>query len=129
VLKIIGPGINNRDLGYNDVIISNYNNTQLLSMIFHPGDLQNEFREFIVIYKKEELESTYKINTPFFGSGKGIKLGMNKKQLKRILGSPSKIINENNSIIWLYEDSQSLYFGRYYFKNALASVKPWFGAN
>ncbi len=95
-------------------------------MIFHPGDAKNEFREFKVFYNTNELKTAFKIITPFFETGKGIKLGINKRKLKDILGKPDKVLKEKGIDIWRYEVRGSLYFGRYDFMDDHL-IQIWFG--
>jgi hypothetical protein len=126
VLKVLGTEIRNRDVDRDEVYVSNYDNSQMLVMIFHPGDALNEFRQFKVLYNSNQIKPPYKIDNTFFETGKGIKLGIHKRQLRIILGKPSRIIKEKGTEIWRYEADENLYFGRYDFKDGHL-IQFWFG--
>jgi len=90
-LKILGPPpapIESSD-DFPILEICNSSNTEVLTLVFHPGDVSNSFSEFRV--RKISKKSANCIKTPelinHFITGKGIKLGMSRKELTEILGS------------------------------------------
>ncbi len=126
VLNMLGPDIRNRDINKDEVCITNNDSSQFLIMIFHPGDAKNEFREFKVVYNILQFIPDYKICTSFFITGKGIKLGLNKKKVKSILGKPNKTMKVKDSDLWVYEVKDNPYFGQYIFTEGKL-IQYWFG--
>lgn len=105
--------------------VVNESGNQLLTMIFHPGDVINEFSEFKIEYNKERTLPKFRIYEKEFITGKGIRLGITKEQLLKTLGEPK----EKKQDAWLYYYKQKnglLYFGNYYFKDEMLDGF-WFG--
>src|SRR6478735_2070847 len=72
-------------IGTTENIIDSYNEnckvitadgSQLLTMIFYPGDVVNTFSVFKVERNRKGVKSKYRIGDKEFVSGKGIKLGI-----------------------------------------------------
>ncbi|MBD3271236.1 MAG: hypothetical protein GF384_01700 [Elusimicrobia bacterium] len=107
----------------------NKKKTEILTIVFHNGDQRNEFSEFIV------RSSTEMIRGPihrlpavsYFKTGKGVRLGITKKELSKRLGRfyVEKENSEDKTTVLTYDISEkpterydwSLYYGRYVFKD------------
>lgn len=99
---------------------------QVLTMIFHPGDVVNLFSQFKVEYNTQKLNSKYKIRDKAFLTGKGIKLGITEQQLLKILGKPAAKENDDGYTRYSYKQNDGLYFGSYWFKKGKLA-KFWYG--
>ena len=109
----------------------NSDSSQILTLIFHYGNEKNKFSEFRVRKNEEKMKSSYPVlcGVDCFITYKGIKLGISRNDLVRILGDGYKEIKDSDYHVIIYrlknvEDSQFLkyynlpsYFGKYVFKN------------
>ncbi|TAJ10298.1 hypothetical protein DMA11_19180 [Marinilabiliaceae bacterium JC017] len=102
------------------------NKKQVLSLVFLPGDVINQFSQFKVEYNENNLDSEIVFKSEEFCTGKGIKLGLKSQKLIEILGQPTKINEQNQISLYLYRPDSSLYFGNYYFEEDKL-IKLWFG--
>lgn len=53
--------------------VTNKKGDQLLTMIFHPGDVINSFSEFRAEYNLKHRKTDFRLNKKDFVTGKGIK--------------------------------------------------------
>jgi hypothetical protein len=133
-LHLRDPASIERIMGITDNIVDkdseraevvNESGNQLLTMLFHPGDVINQFSEFMVEYNTERKLPELRMHEKEFMTGKGIRLGITKKQLLETLGEPK----EKKQDAWLYyykQENGLLYFGNYYFKDEMLDGF-WFG--
>jgi hypothetical protein len=117
--RAFGQGKNYADQSDDETEVINSDGKQLLTMIFYPGGTINDFYAFRVSYNAKDLKPNLKIPTKDFVTGKKIKLGLTENQVKKTLGTPTKIETENGLTIWTYkiDDKDDLYLGRYDFKD------------
>lgn len=109
----------------------NKDKTQILTLIFHPGNIKNSFSELNVKKSNPEREKdihTLK-NIKYFVTGKNIKLGIKKNELIKILGEEftSEVKNGVLMIRYKIDDFKNseflkaynmpIYYGEYKFKN------------
>jgi len=123
--RIMGIADNIVDKETERAEVINETGNQLLTMIFHPGDIVNQFSEYKVEYNKERKLPKLRINEKEFVTGKGVRLGLTKEQLSEALGKP----NEKKEDTWMYYYKQGnglLYFGSYYFQDGMLA-EFWFG--
>ena len=104
--------------------------TEVLTLYFHYGGEVMAFSEFKVSLKSESKLTSKPIKlagTANFVTGKGIKLGLSKAQLIKILGPPQESKSAGGAVILDYriEDKEAgellgypayLYYGKYTFK-------------
>jgi hypothetical protein len=130
-IKVLGPNIvlsemNSRVPGYPEAQYLNRDQTELLTLIFHPGDEKHCFAEIVVQkmrWKKSERMKVLPMDS--FVSGKGVRIGMSKKELFQILPETfatgdekgesivEYLINPASSFLDNYNMPQ--YKGEYYF--------------
>jgi len=106
--------------------VINETGNQLLTMIFHPGDVVNQFSEYKVEYNKERKLPKLRINEKEFITGKGIRLGITKEQLSETLGQPKDKKQEDTWMYYYKQENGLLYFGSYYFQDGMLA-EFWFG--
>lgn len=107
--------------------VTNEKGNQLLTMVFLPGDVVNQFSQFKVEYNSLNKVTDLRLKEKEFVTGKGIKLGTTEKELIKALGQPKEKREENGVTVYLYrQESEGLYFGNYYFKGGQL-IKFWFG--
>ena len=102
----------------------NDDRTETLTLIMHPGSIRMEFSEAIV-----ELADP-SVSYPRFPGGaksfqtlRGIKLGMTRQEVEKILGSPDSetretvryLLDETNAKNWLARFNMPVYYGSYEF--------------
>ena len=128
VEKTFGEDVNYLDKDSDQTEVANIDGKQILTMIFHPGGTINEFSEFKVSYNSKNSKPKLKIETKDFETAKKVKLGLTEKQVKKLLGPPTKRTTDNGLEIWTYESKteDDLYFGRYDFKDGRL-IQFWFG--
>ncbi|MBC7865446.1 MAG: hypothetical protein IAF38_20895 [Bacteroidia bacterium] len=108
------------------------NKTALLTLFFHYGDGKNQVSEF----KVEQLHgdrvifknfAAHKLNDKDFVSGKGVRLGLTKIELMRLLGIPTLITAlEGDKTKFSYKQKNGLYYADYFFEKR-ALIKFRFG--
>ncbi len=78
----------------------NKQKTQILTLIFYPGDPKNNFSKMIIRKSinssDDQIHSLNSIN--FFITGKSIELGITKEDLVEILGSKNKTESKNENM-------------------------------
>jgi len=126
VERTIGTTTNIIDSEDEQTEVININGDQLLTMIFHPGDVVNQFSEFKIEYNSKNVRSNYKIKEKEFVTGKGIKLGITEQKLLEVLGQPMEKKSDKDCVEYYYKQDDGLYFGHYWFKNGKLE-KFWFG--
>jgi hypothetical protein len=134
-LRLRDPASIERIMGITDNIVDNEteqaevvneSGNQLLTLIFHPGDVVNQFSEFKVEYNTGRKLPKLRINEKEFITDKGIRLGITKEQLLKVLGQPKE---KKQGDCWMYYYTQGnglLYFGNYYFEDGMLDGF-WFG--
>ena len=100
----------------------NSSKSEIISLIFHPGDVKNSFNEIRVYKSNGSRHEHYEVlkKTTAFVTGKGIKLGIFKNKLIEILGKDFKENIKDNIVILTYNpvpDKYPLYYGEYIFEN------------
>ena len=108
----------------------NKDKTQTAKFIMHEGDLKNSFNEFSIKYAgKDKGKTTTLTNIESFKTGKGIKLGITRKELVEILGIKFKTKKEKETLTLRYQIetpnkskflqtyNMPTYHGEYKFKN------------
>jgi hypothetical protein len=126
VEKMIGTSENMIDAQDEQTEVTNSNGRQVLTMVFHPGDIVNQFSQFKIEYNSEGIKSKYRVNSSEFITGKGIKLGINEQDLLRALGPPKEKKIDKDYLLYSYKQEDGLYFGSYWFRNGKLE-KFWFG--
>ncbi|WP_157776688.1 hypothetical protein [Flavobacterium crassostreae] len=84
-IKILGE--KTKLQGDSSHIFISRDNNQKLSLTVHPGDLHNQISIFKISYFKNSNHNYKKINSKEFETEKGIKLGINKKEIIEKLGN------------------------------------------
>jgi len=126
VEKVIGTKENIIDSYNENCKVINADGSQLLIMMFHPGDVVNTFSAFKVERNLKGVKSKYRIGDREFVSGKGIKIGITPQALTKALGTPLEVQKEGAYIKHVYKQSGGLYYGYYWFKYGKLE-KFWFG--
>ncbi len=126
VEKVIGVTENMIDSNDYETEISSQNGEQILTMVFLPGDVINQFSQFKVEYNSKKLQTKYKVGQKGFLTGKGIQLGISESQLFKTLGPPKEKKKDKNYVDYFYKQDNGLYFGHYWFANGRLE-KFWFG--
>ncbi len=116
--------------------VSNRDQTQFLTLIFHPGSIKNEFSECIISYQPPEEQIHTLDFIEEFETLKNIQLGTKKDKLKNELGYPHNETSINDTTIVQYKidnlkDSDFLkfyytpiYYGNYTFaKDRLIQIQ------
>jgi hypothetical protein len=119
------------DLNYyvDDTIAVSKDGLQVIELMFHPGGTTNEVYEFRINYNTTGKTSPLILKDNQLITGKGIQLGLTKKEVKKQLGKPTSKETKNGEAIWKYKrnlDMEDLYFGKYTFKKDKL-VEFWFG--
>ena len=110
---------------------SNETCTELLTLILHPGSNKNEFGEFMITLNDEKRSHNIERleGIEFFVSGRGIRLGLEKEQVVKLLGPDYAESSSDEKEILTYsttgaENSNYLknhnmpaYYGQYIFLN------------
>jgi hypothetical protein len=126
VEKVIGTSDNMIDPQNEQTEVTNSNGRQVLTMVFHPGDIVNQFSQFKIEYNSKEIKSKYRVNSSEFITGKGIRLGIIEQDLLRALGPPKEKKIDKDYLLYSYKQEDGLYFGYYWFRNGKLE-KFWFG--
>lgn len=119
------------DVKFPHLNVANYDTSELLVLIFHPGSISWAFDEFQITKFPNDLNEKYLIlkDVKKFITGKGIKLGIKEKEMERILGKNYLLrkhpfgkellysISNLNSSIFLKEFNLTEYLGKYNFRN------------
>ncbi len=102
--------------GNNETEVINESRSQLLTMVFLPGDTVNQFSEFRVEYNSKWKLPKLKIDEREFVTGKGVRLGITEDQLLQALGEPKERKKEG---YWMYyyKHQNRYYFGNYVFED------------
>lgn len=124
--RIIGTSENIVDSDDEETDVINEDGSQLLTLIFLPGDAVNQFSQFKVEFNAGSKKSKLKIADKEFITGKSIKLGLTERELLKVLGSPKEKKKEGDYLIYSYHQNNGLYFGHYYFHKGRLT-KFWFG--
>lgn len=86
---------------------------ELLTLIFHPGGVKNEFSEFKVErYRKDSFPIFKRIDVKEFKTGSGIELGMMDHQLTTIKGRPDTITQNGDTSVFHYRFDRDCAQGR-----------------
>ncbi len=101
-------------------------NKKLLTMVFNPGDVINQFSQFIVEYNFRNIKTNLKVEENDFISEKGVRLGLTPDEVTDLLGTAYSTDIKNDTLILRYRQEKGLYFGNYYFKKEKL-IKFWFG--
>jgi len=116
-LKIWGRFKETGDEDFPFVDFQNQNGTQILKLIFHPGNWTNRFSEFKIQYAGAytEKDKAIRIDDKEFVTEKGIKLGTSKTDLIKRIGKPTTIQNLNGSekIEYRTNDEKSNFLRQY----------------
>lgn len=111
--------------------VCNMDNTEILTLVSHPGDIRGSFNEFRVKNISKLSIDCIKPLNPIsnFVTGKGIHLGISQQELISILG-PNFTKNKEGNIVtinykiddfnrssFLKKYNLPVYFGNYYFIN------------
>lgn len=130
--RVLGPNIALIDsLDLPQARYYNRHKSEALTLILHPGAARNEFSEFRVTYAHSLSESATFQETKLshFTTGKGVKLGLEERTLRQILGNTASRAVEGNIVVLRYrldnfDSSQFLrhynmpiYSGEYRFRN------------
>lgn len=107
-------------------VFLNQRRNELLTLIFHPGDEENQFAE-VVVCKAKSDDKFPVLKVDSFSTEKGIKLGIAPQAIRKILGKPHKVKQDRDFTVFEYRitgDSEFLksfnlpeYYGEYYFQS------------
>jgi len=129
--KVLGGNIiviTEQDLPSASVRVSNKNRSEVLILTFHPGDIKNSCSEFTVT-AADTQEAITLSGAAHFITGKGIKLGISKSDVMRILGEAYALEAHENGLTikyrlegiessaFLKRYNMPIYYGRYKFIN------------
>lgn len=105
----------NESLGLPHTSVLSDDKSQQLTVIFHPGNVRNEFSEFIVGYAQEDRMYTPTSSEAEFITESGIKLGMTQGSLKSIKGEPDAIVQGEGTVFqYTIDEADSPFLARYY---------------